>query len=107
MSRSFMVHCVYVLVWSKSDQRRLWKTLHKQTNKQTNKQTDKPTDTTKIMVTWPSTNIGDGFLWVRWPNQQCQSIEGSSSPKDRLQSHQVHLTMLQYYIVHMHAMYTK
>ena len=25
----------------------------------------------------------------------------------RLQSHQVHLTMLQYYTVHMHAMYTK
>jgi len=25
------------------------------------------------------------------------STEGSSSPKDRLQSHQVHLTMLQYY----------
>jgi len=30
-------------------------------------------------------------------NQQCQSIEGSSNPKDRLQSHQVHLTMLQSY----------
>jgi len=29
--------------------------------------------------------------------------EGSSSPKDRLQSHQVHLTMLQYYTIHMHA----
>jgi len=28
---------------------------------------------------------------------KCQSTEGSSSPKDRLQSHQVHLTMLQYY----------
>jgi len=27
------------------------------TNKQTNKQTDKPTDTTKIMVTWPWTQI--------------------------------------------------
>ena len=39
--------------------------------------------------------------------QQCQSTEGSSSPKDRLQSHQVHLTMLQYYTVHMHAMYAK
>ena len=21
-------------------------------------------------------HIGDGFLWVKWPNQQCQSIEG-------------------------------
>jgi len=38
----------YVQVWSKSDQRQLRKTLHKQT--------DKPTDTTKIMVTWPWTN---------------------------------------------------
>jgi len=43
-------------------------------------------------------HIGDGFLRVKWPNrQQCQSTEGISSPKDRLQSHQVHLTMLQYY----------
>jgi len=32
-------------------------------------------------------HIGDGFLWVKWPNQQCQSTEGSSG--------QVHLTMLQ------------
>ena len=46
-------HITYVIVWLKSDQRRLRKTLHKQTNKQT----DKPTDTTKIMVTWPWTNI--------------------------------------------------
>jgi len=45
-------HITYVLVWSKSDQRRLRKTR----SAQTNKQTDKPTDTTKIMVTWPRTN---------------------------------------------------
>ena len=32
-----------VLVWSKSDQRRLRKTLHKQTEKQTDRQTDKQT----------------------------------------------------------------
>jgi len=38
-----------VLIWSKSDRRRLRKTLHKQTSRQTNRQTD----TTKIMVTWP------------------------------------------------------
>ena len=37
-----------VQVWSKSDQRRLTITLHKQADKQT--------DTTKIMVTWPWTN---------------------------------------------------
>jgi len=30
-------HITYVLVWSKSDQRRLRKTMHKQTNRQTNK----------------------------------------------------------------------
>ena len=41
-------HVTCVLVWSKSDRRRLRKTLHKQTDKQT--------DTTKIMVTWPWTN---------------------------------------------------
>ena len=34
-------HVTYVLVWSKSDQRRLRKTLHKQTGKQTDKQTDR------------------------------------------------------------------
>jgi len=39
----------------------------------------------------------DRFLQVKWPNQQCQSTKGSSSPKDRLQSHQVHLTALQPY----------
>jgi len=49
-----------VLVWSKSDQRRLRKTLHKQTDKQT--------DTTKIMVTWPWTNtaihtVHTLFVW--------------------------------------------
>jgi len=42
-------------------------------------------------------HIGDGFLRVKLPSQQCQSTEGSSSPKDMLQSHQVHVTMLQYY----------
>jgi len=44
-------HVTCVLVWSKSDRRRLIKTLHKQTNRQT----DRQTDTTKIMVTWPWT----------------------------------------------------
>ena len=42
-------------------------------------------------------HFGDGFLRVKWPNQQCQSTEGSSSPTGRLQSHQVHLTMLHSY----------
>ena len=48
----FCASITYCLVWSKSDQRRLRKTLHKPTNKQT----DKPTDTTRITVTWPWTN---------------------------------------------------
>jgi len=34
----------YVLVWSKSDQRRLRKTLHKQTNKQTDRQINRHYD---------------------------------------------------------------
>ena len=34
-------HITCVLVWSKSDQRRLRKTLHNQTNKQTDKQTNR------------------------------------------------------------------
>jgi len=36
-------HVTCVLVWSKSDPRRLRKTLRKQTNRQTDKQTDKQT----------------------------------------------------------------
>ena len=52
-------HITYVLVWSKSDQRRLRKTLHKQTDKQT----DRQTDTTKIMVTWSWTNISQAHMY--------------------------------------------
>jgi len=37
-----------------------------------------------------------GFYGSNDPTD-CQSTEGNSSPKDRLQSHQVHLTVLQYY----------
>jgi len=52
-------HVTCVLVWSKSDRRRLKKKLHKQTDKQT--------DTTKIMVTWPWTNTvgksSSSWLW--------------------------------------------
>jgi len=35
------------------------------TNKQTKRQTDKPTDTTKIMVTWPWTNIQTNRVCIR------------------------------------------
>jgi len=38
-------------------------------------------------------HIGDGFLQVKSPNRQCQSTEGSNSPKDRRQTHQVHLSL--------------
>jgi len=37
-------------------------------------------------------------LWVKWPNQQCQSTEGRQVQRIRIQSHQVHpavLTMIQ------------
>ena len=47
-------HATCVLVWSKSDQRRLRKTLHKQTDRQT--------DTTKIMVSWLWTNKSQ---WIK------------------------------------------
>ena len=50
-------HVTCVLVWSKSDRRRLRKTLHKQTDKQT--------DTTKIMVIWPWTNK-QIVAWISW-----------------------------------------
>jgi len=36
------------------------------------------------------------FLQVKWPNQQCQSIEGNQLVlQTRLESHQDHSTMLQ------------
>jgi len=61
-------HITYVLVWSKSDRRRLRKTLHKQA--------DKPTDATKIMVTWPWTNSESKPQWngpsETQPNLQTQ-----------------------------------
>ena len=39
-------------------------------------------------------HIGDCFLRVKWPNQQCQSTEGRKVQRIRLQSHQVHPTVL-------------
>jgi len=33
-------------------------------------------------------------LWVKRPNQQCQSTEGREVLRTRLQSHQVHATVL-------------
>jgi len=52
-------HITYVLVWSKSDQRRLTKLC-------TNKQTNRQTDTTKIMVTWPWTNSRQKVNRLKW-----------------------------------------
>jgi len=48
-------------------------------------------------------HFGDGFFRVKWLSQQCQSTGGSSSPKDRLQSYQVHLTVLQAYACIQHT----
>jgi len=45
------------------------------------------------------------FLQVKWPNKQCQSTEKRSSPKDMLQSHQVHLTILQTYTCMQYTQY--
>jgi len=42
-------------------------------------------------------HIGTGFYRSNDPTDSVKACEGSSSPKDRLQSQQVHLTMLQYY----------
>ena len=64
-------HVTCVLVWSKSDRRRLRKTLHKQTDRQT----DKQTDTTKIMVTWPWTNH-----FAKYHTDKCWLI---ATPKHR------------------------
>ena len=54
---------------SKFDRNRIkdgWEKLQKPTNRQTDRQTDKPTDTTKIMVTWPWTNIYCSILTIVW-----------------------------------------
>jgi len=42
-------------------------------------------------------HIGDGFYRSMTQPTVSESTEGSTRPKDRLQSHQVHLTMLQAY----------
>ena len=54
------------------------------------------------LIDWVRLNVppthyrsyGDGFLRVKWPNQQCQSTEGRYVQRIRLQSHQVHPTVL-------------
>jgi len=56
----------YVQVWSKSDQRRPRKTLHKQTDGQT--------DTTKIMVTRPWT-----YMWHRFVQARCTFCHPTNS----------------------------
>jgi len=61
-------HVTYAQVSSKSDQRRLRKTLHKQT--------DKPTDTTKIMATWPWTNkiLLEQCVLIPFPTRKVQKL---------------------------------
>ena len=69
-------HITYVLVWSKSDQRRLRKTLHKQTDRQTDIQTDRHYENNGHLTVhqyWYVICIKHDFLeeiqytWVRWP----------------------------------------
>jgi len=94
-------HVTYDQVSSKSDQRRLRKTLHKQT--------DKPTDTTKIMVNQNWSQVWSPFMTsgletkqalflqrrspqgktiftdcmsFLLPNEQCQSIKGTMTSRN-------------------------
>jgi len=69
-------HVTCVLVWSKSDRRRLRKTLHKQTDKQT--------DTTKIMVTWPWTKNPGTLKMTNRGISKCRSTWAEDSSLCRL-----------------------
>jgi len=48
-----------------------------------------------------------GFYGSDDPTNSVKALKEVVVRRTRLQSHQVHLIMLQYYTVHMHAMYTK
>ena len=51
-------------------------------------------------------HIGDGFYGSNDPTNSVKALKEVVVLRIRLQSHQVHLTMLQYYTVHMHAIYS-
>jgi len=50
---------------------------------------------------------GTGFYGSNDPTNSVKSMKEVVVLRIRLQSHQVHLTMLQYYTVHMHTMYSQ
>jgi len=50
-------------------------------------------------------HIGDGFYGSNDPTNSVKALKEVVVLRIRLQSHQAHLTVLQYYTVHMHAMY--
>jgi len=106
--RDWRVTCISgdIMFWTRSTDEKRWLLL--------------AVECSQLQIDWVGFNVplntlqvisGTGFLPVKWPNRQCQSTEGSSSPKDRLQSQQVHLTMLQTYTCMqytiIHIIYTK
>ena len=52
-------------------------------------------------------HIRDGFYGSNDPTNSVKALKEVVVLRIRLQSHQVHLTMLQYYTVHMHAIYSQ
>ena len=52
-------------------------------------------------------HIGDGFYGSNDPTNSVKALKEVVVLRIRLQSHQVHLTMIQYYTVYMHAMYSQ
>ena len=47
-----------------------------QTNRQTDRQTDKQTDTTKIMITWPRTNMGYAQVMINGDDINVDGVVG-------------------------------
>jgi len=70
-------HITYVLVWSKSDQRRLRKTLHnKQTDRQTDRQTNIHYENNGHMA------VNQQFTGVHLQTPRCPSCQSASGPRD-------------------------
>jgi len=51
--------------------------------------------------------MGDGFYGSNDPTNSVKALKEVVLLRIRLQSHQVHPTMLQYYTVHIHTMYSQ
>jgi len=52
-------------------------------------------------------HFGDGFCGSNDPTNSVKALKEVVVLRIRLQYHHVHLTMLQYYTVNMHAMYSQ